>query len=70
VNIRFAARAVGCVDGVVASPPGCVAMKDFHEVSYHVMVLGETFFRYRRSRRNCSNSEFRVAMSQKVFLTL
>src|SRR5687767_8938133 len=26
-------------------------------VSYHSMVLGVTFFRYRRSARNCANSE-------------
>jgi hypothetical protein len=30
---------------VVACPGGNVAQKDFHDVSYQVMVLGETFFK-------------------------
>jgi hypothetical protein len=49
------------------NPCGWVAVDDIHAVSYQTQVLGLTFFRYVRSRRNRSNSELSVALARRSF---
>ncbi len=55
---------LGASPGVSAKAGASVRTNVFHAVSYQTSVLGLTFFRPVRSRRNRSRSEFRVAKTE------